>query len=142
MANRNIENYICKSRKSEIIYRSKEHNTRMKIKFNIGDKHSYNRYTVPKKYLIMLKNGDIIEVNQKIQHRFTKTIKNKKNKKIGEQIVDRYLKTPDSISYRVLSTLNNNKKRIFISGSKKEEINEFIKEANEYFNRKAKIDKE
>ena len=67
MANRNIENLICEKFGSKVIYRSKDHNKRNKRMGHDydNDKLKWYNYTEPKNYLILLKNGMVIEVMQK-----------------------------------------------------------------------------
>ena len=61
MANRKVENWLSKLFKSPIIYRSKDHNKRVKVD---------GRYVTPKPYFVLFKNGDIVEVTPKTSYKF------------------------------------------------------------------------
>lgn len=142
MANRNVEHIVTQKLGSQIIYRSKDHNKREKVKSSDAVEYKFNRYNVAKNYLVLLKDGTVVEIIQKLNNRCEHVVKNKKKKVIKHYIIDRYIRPADSICFRILSRIDNiTKKRVSYRGEKT--IDKFLAEANEYFNRKAKnIDKE
>lgn len=144
MANRNIENLICEKFGSKVIYRSKDHNKRNKRMGHDydNDKIKWYNYTEPKNYLILLKNGMVIEVMQKSHYRVENTVRNKKGKIINKYVVDRYKKPSNSMPCCVLSRFGTDGKRVFTDKKKTLWVEKFLKEANTYFNRKVNnIDK-
>jgi len=120
MANRKVENWLSKLYKSPIIYRSKDHNKRVKVD---------GRYMTPKPYFVLFKNGDIIEVTPKTAYKIA--IKDKKTGKT--HTMDRYVRGISVPTHRV-SFLSSNGKRHFLA--KEKQVREFLKEAQLYFNRK------
>lgn len=142
MANRNVEHIVTQRLGSQIIYRSKDHNKREKVKSSNAIEYKFNRYNVAKNYLVLLKNGTVIEIIQKLNSRCEHVVKNKKKKVIKHYIIDRNVRPADSITFRILSRVDNiTKKRT--SYANKKIVDKFLAEANEYFNRKVKnIDKE
>lgn len=119
MANRKVENWLSKFYKSPIIYRSKDHNKRVKVD---------GRYVTPKPYFVLFKNGDIIEVTPKTAYKIA--IKDKKTGKT--HTVERYFGGTSVPTHKV-SFLSSGKRHFL---AKEKRVREFLKEAQLYFNRK------